>query len=373
MKRRMLYTTFLAHMVDDGCEMVLFPLFPLIGKEFSFSEAQIGLLAGTLAITAGFFQFITGYLSDYLERKKDLVSVAFFILALSFFFVSFGDSFYTIFIAVCLAGFGLSFYHPIGISVITTHFRAERGKAIGVHGTGGAVGLLVFPTYSGFLADIFGWRPVLWITAAICITIAVLYYVFVTDVPFNRSRGRITVLLSITAILVMIVLGVTTMCSKGFSTFFPVHLDRLGYSSGFYGSLLSVFLGMGIFGQYVGGSLADEISPRKIVSSSLILTAVFFVLLLQTENNYLLYAYAALSGLFMSIVWPALFAYVAKIMPENMHSRGLGVFLTVSAVMGGSSPIFMGSIAGMIGLETTLFILPLLALLGAVIMLGVRK
>ncbi|RLF96865.1 hypothetical protein DRN58_09360, partial [Thermococci archaeon] len=225
----------------------------------------------------------------------------------------------------------------------------------------------------GFLAKLYGWRFVLKVTPIICVLVALLYYLSVTDISFKKSNNKLSLIFSGTVILVMIVLGTTSMCNRGFTTFFPVHLDRLGYDPNFYGSLLSVFLGVGIFGQYIGGVLSDKISYRKIVSSSLALTALFLVPLLRTENAYLIYFFGALTGLFMSIVWPAIFAYIAEVTPEDMHSRGLGIFFSVAAMMGGSSSILVGYTAKIFTLEHALLILPITALIGAVLMLGVRR
>jgi len=373
MKDMTVYTTFLAHLVDDGCEVVMYPLIPLIAKEFSFSDVQIGFLGGVLIIALGIFQFLMGYISDYLKKKKDMVVFGFLLMSLSFYLISLGNSFSHIIIFTFLAGMGLSFYHPVGVSVITTHFRVGRGKAIGIHGVGGAIGLLIFPKYSGFLAKLYGWRFVLKVTPIMCVLVALLYYFSVKDLSFEKSKNKLSLVFSSAAILVMIVLGTTSMANRGFTTFFPVHLDRLGYDSDFYGSLLSIFLGIGIFGQYIGGVLSDKISYRKIVSSSLILAALFLVPLLKTENSYWLYIFGALTGLFMSIVWPAIFAYIAEITPEDMHSRGLGMFFSVAATMGGSSPILIGYAAKMYTLNQALLILPLTTLIGAVLMLGVKR
>jgi len=373
MGNKIIYTTFLAHLVDDGCEVVMYPLIPLMAKEFSFSNVQIGILGGVLIIALGLFQFLMGYVSDYLKKKKDMVVFGFLLISLSFYLISLANSFSHILIFTFFAGVGFSFYHPVGVSVITTHFKIGRGKAIGIHGVGGAVGLLIFPAYSGFLAHLYGWRFVLKVTPIICILVALLYYLSVTDISFEKSKNKLSLIFSSAAILVMIVLGTASMCNRGFTTFFPVHLDRIGYDSSFYGSLLSVFLGVGIFGQYIGGVLSDKISYRKIVSSSLILTAIFLIPLLRTENSYLIYIFGALTGLFMSIVWPAIFAYIAEVTPEDMHSRGLGIFFSVAATMGGSSPILIGYATKMYTLNQALLILPLTALIGAVLMLGVRR
>jgi len=371
--KRTLYITFFAHLVDDGCEVVMAPLIPLMARELSFSNVQIGILGGSLIIALGVFQFLMGYISDYLQKKRDMVVIGFLLMSLCFYLISLGESFLHILVFTFLAGVGLSFYHPVGVSVITTHFRSERGKAIGIHGAGGALGLLIFPAYSGFIAEHYGWRTVLRITPLICITVAFLYYLYVKDVTLRRSGNKFSLILSSTAVLVMIVLGMTSMSNRGFSTFFPVHLDRIGYSSDFYGSLLSVFLGIGIFGQYIGGVLSDKISYRKIVSSSLFLTALFFIPLLKAENPYIIYIFGALTGLSMSIVWPAIFAFIAEITPEDMHSRGIGIFSSVAATMGGTSPILIGYIAKLYTLEHALLFLPITAVVGALLMLGVKK
>src|SRR5205085_9890718 len=74
-------------------------------------------------------------------------------------------------LAIGLAAIGLfgSIYHPVGTAWLVRNAR-NRGRALGVNGIAGSVGLAVAAFVAGALAQAIGWRAAFIIPGALCAT-----------------------------------------------------------------------------------------------------------------------------------------------------------------------------------------------------------
>jgi MFS family permease len=64
----------------------------------------------------------------------------------------------TLVIALGLLGLGASIYHPTGMALISRAFHDRRGRALGLNGVFGNIGLASAPFVTGLLTSMFGWR-----------------------------------------------------------------------------------------------------------------------------------------------------------------------------------------------------------------------
>jgi len=70
-------------------------------------------------------------------------------------------SFDSLIMARVLQAIGSGAMQPVGMAIVASMFAPhERGKALGIWGTGVMVGPAVGPTLGGFLTDAFGWRTI---------------------------------------------------------------------------------------------------------------------------------------------------------------------------------------------------------------------
>lgn len=369
MSNRMLTTMFFTHLVDDGFELVLPTLLPLIAREFSLSYSQIGILGGCMVITLGAGQFFVGYLSDRTGKRKVFIVSGLACLSVSFYFMGVAQSYFELVVWNLLAGLGASVYHPIGVTLISQAYSKAKGKALGIHGAGGNVGMAAFPLISGILAGIYGWRFVFRIFPFVGLLVCLLFFLLIKEEPAQRKTVEIRTLFYRKIFVVIISLGFVSMASRGLHIFLPLKLSDLGYSSAEFGLFLSLFNALGIIGQVMGGYFSDMYDKVKMISVISATSGCLMYLLLHTETYVMMLIFVVAAGVVFNMVWPTLFSLLTDRTPVELHGTGLGLFFSLGYTMSSAAPVLMGVVTDMSSMGASFVLVSLFAVLGAVVIL----
>jgi FSR family fosmidomycin resistance protein-like MFS transporter len=176
---------------------------------------------------------------------------------------------------LALTGTFASIYHPVGMAWLVRS-AVNRGKALGVNGIFGSVGLAIGPLIAGALCDWVSWRAAFIVPGATAIAfgmaLAVAWSVgAVTAAPVDvmprpePSRGD--------AVRAFFILSLTMMCSGLIGSSYMVMLPQVfaerlaGVTSGGAlgpGALVTVVFLFAAMAQYVGGRLADRFAMRRV-------------------------------------------------------------------------------------------------------------
>ena len=114
-----------------------------LSNQFDMSITQIGLLTTLCHIPYGVMALPAGILADKSGYKRVLV-IFFFGTPAAACFVGMAKSATHLGIGLALLGLFASLYHPTGLAMLSHEVR-ERGKAMGLHGMGGSLGLAFSP------------------------------------------------------------------------------------------------------------------------------------------------------------------------------------------------------------------------------------
>ena len=177
-------------------------------------------------------------------------------------------------IVIALGAIGLfsSIYHPVGTAwVVANAAGTSRGKALGINGVFGTVGIACAPLIAGGLTALFGWRFAFFVPGAACIATGIVFLFVmrrmsaegavqknVTDVDVPRNQAiRGLAILCITVLCVgLLAQAHTVVLPKVFAVRAPAIVDWAGLIGA--GGLASIALGIGALGQLAGGWLADR-------------------------------------------------------------------------------------------------------------------
>ena len=232
-----------------------------------------------------------------------------------------------------LAGIGLfaSIYHPVGIAWVVRNAMA-RGKALGINGVFGNVGVAGAGLVTGGLIDLFGWQAAFIVPGAVSMLtgLALLFYLYngaISDSKIDRkpepapSRSHMLRVFGL-LILTMTCMGLIFQAMQtALPKVFSLRLGEFIQGSAFgVGALVATVYTIAGVMQVVGGHLADRYSLKWIYAAGFALQAPMLLLIAQATGLPLLVA-AIMAVLCNAGILPAENMLIARYTPS--HHRGL--------------------------------------------------
>ncbi|GAB3702443.1 MFS transporter [Halorubrum pallidum] len=370
-ERRIVAFTAGAHGLVHTYELSIPILITVWIAEFSTTAAALGGI-----VTVGYGLFGVGALPGgiLVDRfgSKPLILACLGGMAGSFILVSLAPTLPVLTLAIALWGVTASVYHPAGLALISRSVD-RRGTALGYHGIGGNLGIALGPLATALLLLAFDWEVV----AALLTVPALLVagYGATVDVGEESAAeesaaddrddgdaGADTTAMTLDSIAgdtralmaggFVLVLGFAVSSGLYYRTFLTFLPDLLGdvlsglvevqlidptspYAEEFdlarylYVAVLTV----GVFGQYLGGRIADRIRPERALiglMATLAVLALLFVPASGSTSTFL--AVSLLLGVALFTVQPLSQATVAAYSPPD--SRGLSFGFTYLAIFG---------------------------------------
>ncbi|GGM70515.1 MFS transporter [Thermogymnomonas acidicola] len=382
--RRALLFTSLAHFLNDGTTL-LFPVLLTYYVEIpGTSVTVLGLMAVIYNVISGLFSAPVGVVADRIDRDNVLIStglllnaLAIFIFALPFLFERF--ALYLIVAGVASLGFGQSFYHPVGASVLSGVYRKGGGapRAMGINGSFGSLGRAITPLLIVSLIALLRPSHSLFILAGYTAVGGVAVLLGLRRVrrsapsanrgerkrvPLGRYRSFILLLTSLVFIRSMFLLGSTT--------FVPDYLDLIYGSKALMGDLLTTSMVIAVMGQPFFGHVVTRIGGKATVMITFILSTLFFTLFMYYSKSVIL------AGVFYSLFaftaytqFPVLLGYVGRVVPREVNTTSNSMVWGVGQTVGGAAGIaFISLMDKVIPLWTAIWFSILFAVVTSFIM-----
>ena len=127
-----------------------------IENEWRISYDELIKLWSLGALLIGLGALPAGWLSDRWSRST-MMSIMFISMGISSILCGLSENKTFLFIGLSLLGLACSIYHPVGIAwVINSSFK--KGKALGVNGIFGGIGIGSGAFIAGLLIKYFSWR-----------------------------------------------------------------------------------------------------------------------------------------------------------------------------------------------------------------------
>jgi MFS family permease len=363
------------------CYMLVFPtVYKSLGKALNLEFAGVGLVGMASYMGFGFGSLPAGFLSDKVGTRLLLViclggtTVASIIAFLA-------NTSVAIVVSLVLLGLFASLYHPAGLSLISTSIK-DMGKAMGIHGMAGTLGVACAPIIAGSVTARFGWT---YVYLFLGIVGGILMLVLLASAGFHGGHPMVSRRESHSdeqggigqeLIIVYIIGAVYGLIYRGILTFFPSYLSqRIGYVSddvGRLGLLSSGIMTISVIGPLVGGYLA---SSKKMIERNLLL--VFVGLAALSVGFYLLkdlwlLLVAIPTILLIFTFQPLQNSLIAKSSHHTRRGAVYGINFTVSFGIGAFASGIGGVFGDRFGLSS-IFLLMLGLSLVEVFLIGISK
>ena len=357
-EKKILAATVVAHALDHVSELSFPAVALLISQEFFAGQEnyeRIGFAAFVAAFCFGVANLPSGRLVDWIGSRRVMLL---YLLGtgLALILTGLAPSYPALLFALGLLGSLAGLYHPSGTTLISLGVR-EQGRALGIHGVGGNLGLALSPFLTAALAAAFGWRHAYFALSLPFFILALLIWLgkvearrreATPDPNPGAAPEKPYLLLPLLILFAMAIMN--GLCYRGFLTFLPayfaksIHTALPGREVLLAGSLSTAVLLLGMVGQFLGGHFADRWSPAKIFAGVFLLSSPILFILSRLQNLPLLFAAAGFAFLYFANQ-PVGNVLLVRLTSTPVRGRIFGLFFFVNFSAGS----FMGWIAGVIG------------------------
>ena len=314
-----------------------------IEKEWNISYDQLIRLwtLGALLIGLGAIPF--GWLSDRWSRSGTM-TIMFIGMGLASILCGLSNSVSLLFFSLSLLGLFCSIYHPVGIPWVI-HAANRQGRALGVNGIFGGVGIGSGAFIAGTLTELLNWQLAFILPGLISIIIGlVLFYLiiinkisytnfFINKDKQDHSRNEV-ILVAIIMLLSMFALGLSFHNTQ---TALPKVFEiRIGNISSFQiGFMIGIIYFISGATTYVGGILADRFNQKAIYLIGIFLQFPCY-LGIAYMSGYSLVVLCILAAVFNASILPTENLLLSKFTPQKYHGVVYGIKFILAF---GSGPI----------------------------------
>jgi MFS family permease len=242
------------------------------GGRFGSAYGPILALATGMFVLYGLFSLPQGWIAQRVGRSM-LMTVFFIGTGVSMMTTAFAVSSVTLALALAATGLFAAIYHPIGTAMLVDAAGDKPGRAIGINGVFGNVGVALAPVATAFLASQVGWRAAFLVPGLVCVGIGIAWLRLPApeatarhaarafpDIPRHLVRRAVIVLL-----LIAVVSG---LVFNAFTLLLPKLIEeRLGNDPRMLplvGSAAFVATLCGALTQFTVGRMIDRMTLKRV-------------------------------------------------------------------------------------------------------------
>lgn len=404
--------------------LVAYPVIAvLVGKQLGFTSgtALLALISFT-GVIYGTGALFTGYLADRYDPLA-MITMGLIFSTVSSFGIALSFNYAMLVVFFALLGVGLSFYHPAGLSYISKIFDPKnRGKALGLNGVGGDLGLVVSPVVTVAIAQTWGWRSayLAWGFVGLALVVFALF-LFGSRVlrptrngvarepaeggegapaPEHRPRlqGRLDmtsmevvedvgptskkaywagmrVILTASVLIVLIITIFRGLLFHGVLEPLPTFLNKeKGLTVFDAGVLISIMYILGAVGEPIGGWIKDRSGARNpLIVFSLVCSGAVAIIILSSDP-YIIITGMMLFGFAMFMMMSVVNTLVADVTPPNVRATFYGVSFFTRDGIGFLAPLMVGAIRDVSGTYLTAYwVMAIFGVLTALVSIAVER
>jgi len=347
-----------SHFVTHGFMTLFSAVMGVIAGENSMSFMAIGMIANVAYFLYGLGGIPAGYLADRYGAKQ-VLTVGVFGMSISSLLVGLSFGTWQFAVSYALLGLFCSIHHPAGLSFIARGVGSRRGKAMGIHGVLGNLGMFLAPmTAAGCIWLFHSWRAAYLASGAAGLIFSTVLHL--TKVPGeldfsfkSLSQGRRQApteasrpggqssspetgggasFLPIALFFILLGSVLSGFIFRGSLTFFPAlfrqevrfitNHDQPVVMAGY---LTTAVLFFGLIGAWFGGYINDKIKHPELFPAVVftLVTPLFYLISKYSDNKLI-----AVSCLFSLVYYtwqPCQNYLVAKYTKRAFHGMGFGI------------------------------------------------
>lgn len=356
------------------------PVLPLFSQAIGANDTVIGLVAAASPFAGILFSFPVGVLSDYIGRKRLLITSGVVFLSAPLLYLIITDPLWLIPIRF-FHGTATAILGPVISAVIAERFPEKKGAMLGQYSSATLLGRTLAPLIGGIILSTFLIYPglvpyrVVYATAALAAVPVLImtlmyhenYQVPQGKIPVSRFRSSFIIFFSHAGLRATAFVDMATYFSFGaFETFLPLVLALRGFDTYLTGIIFAIQVLIIAGTKPFFGNLADHFDKRIQIVTGLIILGVSVALIPFTTGFIPILVISSMFGLGISLSTVATSAYVADIAQKEQIGASMGALSSTMDIGHSAGPLVTGMVITSIGYSSGFFISFLLAFIVAV-------
>jgi MFS family permease len=269
-------------------ELVFSGMLVTVMREFALDRDQVAVLPMLGYVLMGVGAIPVGLWADAWGPTRVLF-LYFLATAAACVGVALAPTVPVLIVALTVLGLALSIYHPAGLALLSRGVKA-RGRALGINGVAGSVGIATGPLLGLWAANLGAWQLAYWVVAGVALASAVIFWIATCQSRSQTARLQALPPLSPTLPVVpprqeltgwrwyvpqAILLSVMMLAGLNYRSLmmalptFLTGADATGVESGPADFLVFFTLLAGTLGQYGGGWAADRFGARVVYAPAI--------------------------------------------------------------------------------------------------------
>lgn len=336
-------------------QRMLPPLLPEIIADLGITTFLAGIALSVLTLTRASMQFPGGRISDQLSRTSVLLpSLGFIIVGLGILSVS---TRYGVFLTgIVFFGIGLGMFDPAARAMVTDLFVEKRGRAFGLHLTGGDVAGILAAGLAIWIVAISTWRGAFFPLLILLLPAPLFLYSWSRE-SLAISRVHVDIISTVVRLLrtvqmrrLILAYSMFVFVITGVVGFLPTFLaDVHGFSFALASSSFAIIFAIGTAVKPVSGTLSDSYSRLSVVVIGLLIGIIGLGGLVSAPTQLIAVVAVVLYAIGQASVPPPLHAYLMDHFQDDTVGGDFGVVRMTYMIAGSMGPAYIGYIASVAG------------------------
>jgi len=367
----------LAHFSHHVCTGVLIPLLPLIREGFGLNYFRSGTLVSSFSISYGLGQIPISILADRIGPRL-IIIIGLVTISLTGIGVSVTQAFWQM--VICFVAMGLigGTYHAPASSFISQSLPTSiRGRALGLHVTGGSASFLLTPAMALGIATLSSsWRTSFFILALPSLLVGTILWITTEktlgdleeETEESNRQGKnpdaknpaggskqthVSWSRIIRAIGIIACLSMTMqIVFASVNSYLPLYMvDHHNISPKLAGIVISLIAGSGVAGAPLGGAMSDRFGRKQVILFSLTLSGPLFFIVTRLPFGIPLLLALICYGMANSVRMPSMESLIADVVPVGRRATVLGIYFFMGMETAGITTPIVGRLIDKYGLD----------------------
>lgn len=375
------YIMMAGHICCDMNQSMVPALLPFLVAIRGIDYASAAGLMFASSFLSSLIQPLLGLIADKRQRPW-LMAAGIMITGLGIAAVGYIESYWGIFAAVMLAGFGSAMFHPEGGRMANCVAGDKKGRAMSNFTVGGNLGFVVGPIVTTAAVSAFGLGGTAVVLVPTIIVVAVLVGIQKSLKEISDASRRVTLEKTVSTgqkdewpafFRLCVSIFMRSIVQSGLQTFVPLYWVGVLLQTQQQGSLMVTFMALAsAAAAFTGGRLADRYGFRRVIRIAFAAVFPLAVLLVLTKSVLLATLTAMLLFGMNQLGHSPSVVLGQKYLPNRVGlASGLTIGLAVS--IGGICSPLLGMIGDAYGLSAAIYAISGIALTGFAGTLLIKK